>query len=302
VCCRVVQCVAVCCRVVQCVAVCCRVVQCVAVCCRVVQCVAVSLKCALQCGAVCVAVCCSVLQCVAVRCSAFQCVALHCSVSWHSRIIIAQGTFTTATQYNKFHGIATHGNTLQHAATHCNTVCCHRARTHERNNRPSTSTHTHGWHTLQHTAVETHCSCNSLQSQLTATLWNTPQHTCIPNRHLAIMVLTVNVHEPTSVTTDCFVMPNAMKSPPLPTAKITSPTILQVYEQQKSRNCAQKNIRNAQRHAWHLFRCLNPKKIRKTQKKNQKNVCTILGYVCVCLNKYMWCTLQTYICERCLAM
>jgi len=44
-------------------------------------------------------------------------------------------------------------------------------------------------------------------------------------------------------------MPNAMKSPPLPTANIASPRILQVHQGQKSQNDAKKNIRNAQRNA-----------------------------------------------------
>ena len=52
----------------------------------------------------CVAVCCSVLQCVAVCCSVLQCV--------------DTGLFLTCFTYRK----QTHGITLQHTATHCNTL------------------------------------------------------------------------------------------------------------------------------------------------------------------------------------
>jgi len=75
--------IAVCCSVLQRIAVCCSVLQCVAVCCSVLQCVAMCCSVLQR-----VAVCCSVLQCVVVCCSVLQCV----------------------------------DNTLQYAATHCNTL------------------------------------------------------------------------------------------------------------------------------------------------------------------------------------
>ena len=58
-------------------------------------------------------VCCSALQCVAVCCSVLQCVAVCCSVLQcllHSTRVICQMTVEQ-----------THCNTLQHAATQCNT-------------------------------------------------------------------------------------------------------------------------------------------------------------------------------------
>jgi len=73
------------------VAVCCSVLQCAAVCCGVLQCVAVCCS-VLQC----VAVCCSVLRCAAVCYSMLQCVALGCVL----------------------HSV----NTVQHTATHCDTL------------------------------------------------------------------------------------------------------------------------------------------------------------------------------------
>jgi len=71
--------------------VCCSVLQCVAVCCSVLQCVAV---------------CCSVLQYVAVCCSVLQCVAVHGNDDFGG-----SGLCT-----------ATHCNTLQLTATHCQDV------------------------------------------------------------------------------------------------------------------------------------------------------------------------------------
>jgi len=94
-CCSVLQCAAVCCSVLQCAAACCSVLQCAAVCCSVLQCAAV---------------CCSVLQCVAVCCSALQ-----CGLDWFFFIYICSMTYSHMSR-------DTHCNSLQHTATHCNTL------------------------------------------------------------------------------------------------------------------------------------------------------------------------------------
>jgi len=80
------KCCSACCSVLQCITVCCIVLQCVAVCCGVLQCVA-------ACG--------SVLQCV----DRFQ---LSC--------IMPQINIRDACNTRQY--TATHGNTLQHTATH----------------------------------------------------------------------------------------------------------------------------------------------------------------------------------------
>jgi len=90
----------------QSVAECCSVLQRVAECCRVLQCVA-------ECGRVLqrIAVCRSVLQCVAVCCSANLC-SRTCPTSSASYFNLLYTTICTQLC----------ANTLQHNATHCNTL------------------------------------------------------------------------------------------------------------------------------------------------------------------------------------
>jgi len=142
VCCSVLQCVAVCCSVLQCVAVCCSALQCAAVCwsvlecagvcCSVLQCVAVRvLPCVavccsvLQCIAVCcnmlscVAVCCSVLQCAVVCCIVLQCAAVGCTVKTSQKI---EERFARPWSESCHTCVCVLSHTLQHTATHCNTL------------------------------------------------------------------------------------------------------------------------------------------------------------------------------------
>ena len=97
----------------------------------------------------CVAVCCSVLQCVAVCCSVLQCLAL-CPCCGTAKS-------TARRESELFH-------TLQHTATHCNTL---QHATALREGNQSLFTHCN---TLQHPAAH----CNTLQH--TATPCNTLQH------------------------------------------------------------------------------------------------------------------------------
>jgi len=129
------SCVAVCCSVLQCVAVCCSVLQCVAVYCDVFQ-------------------CCSVLQCVAEW--ARECISLCGQTEWvhlyvwqiHPRVWCDSFIDISGMQEIEIHcntlqpATWTHRNTLQHSATHCNTM----------------------HYTLQHTAIH----CSTLQLTQTA--------------------------------------------------------------------------------------------------------------------------------------
>ena len=153
--CSVLQCVAVCCNVLQCVAVlqltCVRacvsctgihvlqcVAQCVAVWCSVLQCAAVCCS-VLQravafCSVLkCVAVCCSVLQYVVVCCSMLQlseCFALTAPRSLqhaHCNTFTATHSFLPASHHSICRNTVSvlhlfNCNTLQHTATHCNTL------------------------------------------------------------------------------------------------------------------------------------------------------------------------------------
>jgi len=109
--CSVLQCVAVYCSVLQCVAVRCSVLQCVAVCCSVLQCVTVCLKSRYNKHTTCVGCMCArtphakttILQCVAV-----------CGVA---RVAVCCSVFPI-----KIHYMLYLRTTLQHTATHCNTM------------------------------------------------------------------------------------------------------------------------------------------------------------------------------------
>ena len=118
----------------------------------------------------CVAVCCNVLQCVAVCCSVLQCVAafaMH-KVTCHQHCKRCNTLQHTATHSNTLAPAPTaalapplkHCNTLQHTLKHCNTL---------------QHTATHG-NTLQHTCTSSH-SCTSAPRANTATTYNTLQHT-----------------------------------------------------------------------------------------------------------------------------
>ena len=155
VCRSVLQRVAVCCRLLFLMMQClffkrhCNACQCVAVCCSVLQCVAVC--CFWWCSVVFkkdiamrvsgwylsmiithlhtrVAVCCSVLQCVAACCSVLQCVAVCCSVLQCVAVILVchhyhpHKSTTIGVWYTPHKACNTHCNTMQHTATHCNTL------------------------------------------------------------------------------------------------------------------------------------------------------------------------------------
>ena len=66
-----------------------------------------------------VAVGCSVLQCVAVCYSVLQCVAVCCSVLQYVWSLTDISVFLCL----QYEGYCHHCNTLQHTATHCNTLC-----------------------------------------------------------------------------------------------------------------------------------------------------------------------------------
>jgi len=182
VCCSVLQSIAMDCSELQCVAVCCSVLQCVAVCCSELQCVAVSCS-VLQCAAeYCnglqwVAVCCSELQCVAVSVGTLFTRQIANYVAPHVMCVFTPHTHTHLTCWASWSSIcgvmraptdtATHCNTLQHTATHCNTP----------------HTHTHltcgaSWFAIcrmKTVPTDTATHCNTLQH--TAKNCNTPQHT-----------------------------------------------------------------------------------------------------------------------------
>jgi len=74
----------------------------------------------------CVAVCCSVLQCVAVCCSVLQCVAVCCIITYYTIYYISWGATLSIYHIYDIRDIPIMEqlikNTLQHTATHCNTM------------------------------------------------------------------------------------------------------------------------------------------------------------------------------------
>ena len=127
-----------CCSALQCAAMCCSMLQYVAVYCSVISSINVLFKC--------VAVWCSVLQCVTVCCNALQYFAMFCSVTsrvdglqclqYHPIIYITytyiytDGLFRVLLLFQCNRSLRhlitlsphPHCNTLQHTATHCNTL------------------------------------------------------------------------------------------------------------------------------------------------------------------------------------
>ena len=245
VCCNVLQCVAVCCSVLQCVAVCCSVLQCVAVCCSVLQYVAGCCS-VLQCVAVC-CITVSIeneSRDVPWHVSHYHTLIPHHSTMttihlsyryhiwmshvphiWMKCLAHTNGTslefeifrwlveLVICIQLGKHchdepHGALPRYNTLQHSATHCNTLQHTTAWVTRRIIRLQHAA-THG-NILQHTAA--HCStlqhtaahCNTLQHaaahcnrlQHTATHYNTTRHQaaahCNTQQHTAAHCTTLH--------------------------------------------------------------------------------------------------------------
>jgi len=129
----------------SCGAVCCSVVQCVAACSSVLQRVAV---------------CCSVLPCVAACCSVYQCVAVCCSCR-RRNFRSAPSSPVQPPPHNTLQHAATHGNTLQHTATRyvcgdevCGGGCTQSPHTYHLHIHITCTTHTHHTHTAPTTGRE----------------------------------------------------------------------------------------------------------------------------------------------------
>jgi len=173
--------------------------QCVAVCCCVLLCVAVSHPRHVHwCDTWTIihAVCCRVLQCAAVCCRALQRVAVSPNIFMDMTLGQSCVRRPTATYY---YTLPTQCNSLQHTATHCNTLqrMCRETHSNILVHTPDTLqlTETHG-NIMQHTA--THVSGDSLQHtathcnilQLSVTHGNTLQHTATTHCNTCVGRLT----------------------------------------------------------------------------------------------------------------